>query len=180
MFGDADYGRNQQQDGGYGEWEQALWVLTQVMSVTKGRRLAVVDAGLKAVSLDSGPPVLQAEQTGGVQVGVVHGFVILRSGCAYASARLLHLHACMCALATRMTTRMRHTACTHHTVSLMQQACTLASGQGWVCGSKHSLRSCEHRTTALQAMPVATCCTAALQHAQHGVVPRHTYCITLL
>lgn len=38
------------------------------MSVTKERKLAVVDAGLKAVALDSGPPILPKSQTGGVQV----------------------------------------------------------------------------------------------------------------
>eukprot|EP00198_Chlamydomonas_reinhardtii_P006209 XP_001695545.1 predicted protein [Chlamydomonas reinhardtii] len=69
-FSDADYARNLQEDGGVGEWEQSLWVLTQrlswyigtwqqqVMSVTPARGLAVVDAGTKAVSLDSGPPRL--------------------------------------------------------------------------------------------------------------------------
>ncbi|KXZ48640.1 hypothetical protein GPECTOR_26g543 [Gonium pectorale] len=57
-FGDADYARNLQEDGSTGEWEQSLWVLTQVMSVSPSRALAVVDAGTKAVSLDSGPPVL--------------------------------------------------------------------------------------------------------------------------
>ncbi len=29
-FGDADYARNVQEDGSLGEWEQSLWVLTQV------------------------------------------------------------------------------------------------------------------------------------------------------
>ncbi|KAG2454896.1 hypothetical protein HYH02_000727 [Chlamydomonas schloesseri] len=57
-FNDADYARNVQEDGSVGEWEQSLWVLTQVMSVTPARGLAVVDAGTKAVSLDSGPPRL--------------------------------------------------------------------------------------------------------------------------
>ncbi|GLC42545.1 hypothetical protein PLESTB_001112000 [Pleodorina starrii] len=57
-FNDADYSRNSQDDGSLGEWEQSLWVLTQVMSVSPSRGLAVVDAGTKAVSLDSGPPQL--------------------------------------------------------------------------------------------------------------------------
>ncbi|GIL63591.1 hypothetical protein Vafri_17631 [Volvox africanus] len=57
-FNDADYSRNVQAHGSTGEWEQSLWVLTQVMSVSQSRGLAVVDAGTKAVSLDSGPPQL--------------------------------------------------------------------------------------------------------------------------
>ncbi|KAI8476537.1 MAG: hypothetical protein J3K34DRAFT_516427 [Monoraphidium minutum] len=63
-MGDADYARNRQEGGAAGEWggpgAQAMWVLTQVMSVSPARRMAVVDAGLKAVSLDSGPPLLDA------------------------------------------------------------------------------------------------------------------------
>mmetsp|Transcript_35176 Transcript_35176/g.89043 ORF Transcript_35176/g.89043 Transcript_35176/m.89043 type:complete len:461 (-) Transcript_35176:229-1611(-) len=85
MFGDADYARNIQPDGTVGEWEQALWVLTQVMSVTKERKLAVVDAGLKAVALDSGPPILPKSQTGGVQMefqsgGDEHGKLVWPQG----------------------------------------------------------------------------------------------------
>ena len=40
-----------------GEWENALFILTSVMSHTKAD-LAVVDAGLKAQSIDSGLPVV--------------------------------------------------------------------------------------------------------------------------
>jgi hypothetical protein len=29
-FGDADYAKNVQDDGHMGEWQQALWVLTEV------------------------------------------------------------------------------------------------------------------------------------------------------
>lgn len=55
-FGDADYAQNVQEDGSCGEWEQSLWVLTEVMSRSTTRRLAVVDAGLKARALwVSGP-----------------------------------------------------------------------------------------------------------------------------
>eukprot|EP00775_Hariotina_reticulata_P007631 gene7631-7833_t len=57
-FGDADYARNKQLGGQLGEWQQSLWVLTQVMSMSESRACAVVDAGLKAFSLDSGPPQL--------------------------------------------------------------------------------------------------------------------------
>ncbi|UXU75897.1 MULTISPECIES: 3-hydroxy-D-aspartate aldolase BhcC [unclassified Paracoccus (in: a-proteobacteria)] len=57
-FMDADYGRILDQDGkriDQGEWENALFILTSVMSHAKPH-LAVVDAGLKAQSVDSGLP----------------------------------------------------------------------------------------------------------------------------
>ncbi len=57
-FMDADYGRILDKDGkriDQGEWENALFILTSVMSHAKPH-LAVVDAGLKAQSVDSGLP----------------------------------------------------------------------------------------------------------------------------
>ncbi len=59
-FMDADYGRVLDQDGqrlDQGEWENALFILTSVMSHAKPT-IAVCDAGLKAQSLDSGLPVI--------------------------------------------------------------------------------------------------------------------------
>ncbi|WP_394226263.1 3-hydroxy-D-aspartate aldolase BhcC [Paracoccus marcusii] len=59
-FMDADYGRIRDRDGtriDQGEWENALFILTSVMSHAKPH-LAVVDAGLKAQSVDSGLPVI--------------------------------------------------------------------------------------------------------------------------
>ncbi|MFO1140654.1 MAG: DSD1 family PLP-dependent enzyme [Paracoccus sp. (in: a-proteobacteria)] len=59
-FMDADYGRIKDRDGNRidrGEWENALFILTSVMSHAKPH-LAVVDAGLKAQSVDSGLPVV--------------------------------------------------------------------------------------------------------------------------
>ena len=59
-FMDADYGRILDKDGNridQGEWENALFILTSVMSHAKAD-LAVVDAGLKAQSVDSGLPVV--------------------------------------------------------------------------------------------------------------------------
>lgn len=59
-FMDADYGRIRDKDGNridHGEWENALFILTSVMSHADPRR-AVCDAGLKALSLDSGLPVV--------------------------------------------------------------------------------------------------------------------------
>ena len=59
-FMDADYGRILDKDGkriDQGEWENALFILTSVMSHAK-EGLAVVDAGLKVQSVDSGLPVI--------------------------------------------------------------------------------------------------------------------------
>lgn len=57
-FMDADYGRILDKDGqriDQAEWENALFILTQVMSHVKAD-LAICDAGLKAQSVDSGLP----------------------------------------------------------------------------------------------------------------------------
>ena len=59
-FMDADYGRILDADGNridQGEWENALFILTSVMSHAKADK-AIVDAGLKAQSVDSGLPVV--------------------------------------------------------------------------------------------------------------------------
>ncbi|MDG4648509.1 DSD1 family PLP-dependent enzyme [Roseibacterium sp. SDUM158017] len=59
-FMDADYGRILDRDGkriDQGEWENALFILTSVMSHFKADK-AIVDAGLKAQSVDSGLPVI--------------------------------------------------------------------------------------------------------------------------
>jgi 3-hydroxy-D-aspartate aldolase len=59
-FMDADYGRILDKDGkriDQGEWENALFILTSVMSHAKPDK-AIVDAGLKAQSVDSGLPFI--------------------------------------------------------------------------------------------------------------------------
>ncbi len=59
-FMDADYGRILDKDGNridQGEWENALFILTSVMSHSKADK-AIVDAGLKAQSVDSGLPTV--------------------------------------------------------------------------------------------------------------------------
>ena len=59
-FMDADYGRILDKDGkriDAGEWENALFILTSVMSHAKADK-AICDAGLKAQSVDSGLPVV--------------------------------------------------------------------------------------------------------------------------
>ncbi|MDX1433213.1 MAG: DSD1 family PLP-dependent enzyme [Gammaproteobacteria bacterium] len=56
VFMDADYARNRGQNGGpWIEFEQSLFVYTTVMSTPRAGT-AVVDAGLKASSVDSGLP----------------------------------------------------------------------------------------------------------------------------
>ena len=59
-FMDADYGRILDKDGNRidrGEWENAFFILTTVMSHAKADK-AIVDAGLKVQSVDSGLPVI--------------------------------------------------------------------------------------------------------------------------
>lgn len=59
-FMDADYGRILDKDGNridQGEWANALFILTSVMSHTKADK-AICDAGLKAQSVDSGLPFI--------------------------------------------------------------------------------------------------------------------------
>ena len=59
-FMDADYGRILDAEGNRidaGEWENALFILSSVMSHAKPDK-AIVDAGLKAQSVDSGLPVV--------------------------------------------------------------------------------------------------------------------------
>lgn len=59
-FMDADYGRILDKEGkriDQGEWENAFFILTQVMSHAKADK-AICDAGLKAQSVDSGLPTI--------------------------------------------------------------------------------------------------------------------------
>ncbi|HEV2501820.1 MAG TPA: DSD1 family PLP-dependent enzyme [Mesorhizobium sp.] len=63
-FMDADYGRILDAAGhrvDAGEWENALFILTAIMSHTKPGK-AICDAGLKAQSLDSGLPYIFGRQ----------------------------------------------------------------------------------------------------------------------
>lgn len=59
-FMDADYGRIRDENGqriDAGEWKNALFILTSVMSHAKADK-AICDAGLKAQSVDSGLPFI--------------------------------------------------------------------------------------------------------------------------
>ncbi len=63
IFMDADYGRNRDRDGEPTKaFEQSLFVWATVMSRPTGDR-AIVDAGLKALAFDSGPPLVCDEPT---------------------------------------------------------------------------------------------------------------------
>jgi D-serine deaminase-like pyridoxal phosphate-dependent protein len=59
VFMDADYNRNRWEEG-WPRFEQSLFVLTAVMSVPAADRV-IVDAGLKASSIDSGMPEVHAQ-----------------------------------------------------------------------------------------------------------------------
>jgi 3-hydroxy-D-aspartate aldolase len=84
VFMDADYGRNQDRGGEpVSEFENSLFLLTTVMSTPTAER-AVVDAGLKALSVDSGMPLVAgcdgvsyaraADEHGRLDVGGNHRF----------------------------------------------------------------------------------------------------------
>ncbi len=58
IFMDADYGRNRDARGApYALFENSLFVLSSVMSVAHSGK-AILDAGLKALAFDSGPPTV--------------------------------------------------------------------------------------------------------------------------
>ena len=78
-FMDADYGRILDKDGkriDEGEWENAMFILTSVMSHAKADK-AIVDAGLKVQSVDSGLPVIYGrDDVEYIKCSDEHGVVI--------------------------------------------------------------------------------------------------------
>jgi 3-hydroxy-D-aspartate aldolase len=82
-FMDADYGRIRDEHGqriDQGEWENALFILTSVMSRAKPGQ-AVCDAGLKVQSLDSGLPVIHGrDDVRYVSASDEHGVIEDRRG----------------------------------------------------------------------------------------------------
>ncbi len=82
-FMDADYGRILDKDGkriDEGEWENALFILTTVMSHAKADK-AIVDAGLKAQSVDSGlPTIFGRDDVEYVKCSDEHGVVMDTQG----------------------------------------------------------------------------------------------------
>jgi len=82
-FMDADYGRILDKDGkriDQGEWENAMFILTSVMSHAKADK-AIVDAGLKVQSVDSGLPVIYGrDDVQYVKCSDEHGVVMDTAG----------------------------------------------------------------------------------------------------
>lgn len=78
-FMDADYGHIRDAEGkrlDAGEWENALFLLTTVISKTRPS-MAVVDAGLKSVAVDSGLPfVFGAPDLDYARVSDEHGVIL--------------------------------------------------------------------------------------------------------
>ncbi|WP_210421125.1 DSD1 family PLP-dependent enzyme [Lacipirellula limnantheis] len=91
VFMDADYAANEWAGSGQPAFQQSLFVWTTVMSRTPGVR-AVVDAGLKSSSVDSGLPTL-ADETPAKYVNVSdeHGVIALNGAPDYALGQKLKL-----------------------------------------------------------------------------------------
>lgn len=91
VFMDADYGANEWSDSTFPRFKNSLFVWTTVMSRVPGVR-AVVDAGLKSSSIDSGLPLL-AEQTSAVYSNISdeHGVIQLNGARDYELGEKLRL-----------------------------------------------------------------------------------------
>lgn len=91
IFMDADYARNDWTESGIPRFAHSLFVWTTVMSRTSAKR-AIVDAGLKASSIDSGMPRIAA---GGpaeyVKASDEHGVIQLNGASGYAVGDKLKL-----------------------------------------------------------------------------------------
>jgi len=69
IFGDVDYARNLGEDGlPTKRWKQSLFVAATAISCNRDARRVVLDAGLKAVSYDSGPPRVRGYSEAAVAV----------------------------------------------------------------------------------------------------------------
>ena len=112
VFMDADYAANEWAASGQPPFQHSLFVWTTVMSRTPGVR-AVVDAGLKSSSVDSGLPKL-ADETPAAYVSASdeHGVIALNGTAASAAASGVTLSISAVASVTR-------------------RAC---SGEKWFCG----------------------------------------------
>lgn len=91
VFMDADYAANEWADSGQPPFQHSLFVWTTVMSRTPGVR-AVVDAGLKSSSVDSGLPKLaDATPAAYVNVSDEHGVIALNGAPDYPLGHKLKL-----------------------------------------------------------------------------------------
>ena len=79
VFMDADYLANRDRTGGpYQDFEVSLYVLATVMSRRPG--IAIVDAGLKAVSLGNGLPTVRGERARYSRFADEHGVLVPSGG----------------------------------------------------------------------------------------------------
>jgi 3-hydroxy-D-aspartate aldolase len=91
IFMDADYARNEWPESGATRFEHSLFVWTMVMSRPTQER-AIVDAGLKASSVDSGMPrVAAANGAEYVSASDEHGVLALNGASGYAVGDKLKL-----------------------------------------------------------------------------------------
>jgi len=91
VFMDVDYGRNEWTESGIPRFENSLFVWTTVMSRATVER-AIVDAGLKASSVDSGMPrVADLEGAEYVKASDEHGVLALQPGARIAVGDKLKL-----------------------------------------------------------------------------------------
>jgi 3-hydroxy-D-aspartate aldolase len=91
IFMDVDYSRNEWTESGIPRFEHSLFVWTTVMSRTAPER-AVVDAGLKASSVDSGMPrVADREGAEYLKASDEHGVLALQPGARIAVGDKLKL-----------------------------------------------------------------------------------------
>jgi D-threonine aldolase len=91
IFMDADYARNDWTESGTPRFEHSLFVWTTVMSRTSSER-AIVDAGLKASSVDSGMPrIADGGPAEYVKASDEHGVIQLNGAAGYAVGDKLKL-----------------------------------------------------------------------------------------
>ena len=91
IFMDVDYGKNEWDGSPLARFEQSLFIWTTVMSVPTAER-AVVEAGLKAVSVDSGlPGVADYEGVEYVNASDEHGVLEMEGAMPFALGQKIRL-----------------------------------------------------------------------------------------
>jgi D-serine deaminase-like pyridoxal phosphate-dependent protein len=91
IFMDADYARNEWTESGIPRFDHSLFVWTTVMSRPSAER-AIVDAGLKASSVDSGMPRIAANDGAEyIKASDEHGVINVKGAKGYAVGDKLKL-----------------------------------------------------------------------------------------
>jgi 3-hydroxy-D-aspartate aldolase len=163
-FVDADYGRIRDKDDeriDRSEWENALFVLTSVMSHAKPA-LAVCDAGLKAMSLDSGLPVVHGrDDVKYLGASDEHGIIEDKRGQLRINEKLKLVPA----TATRPATCMTGTSACATARSKWSGRCPRAERaiERWWPGAESN-----HRSTDTRICSRALAAGKTLQLAVHG------------